>query len=66
MFFPVSGENGKRAYVNLDQIFALVESGNNTIAISVGGAQFAITIPLNEIMDKIEAVEIMEDDTEEE
>lgn len=49
MFFPVKNKDGKQALINLDQIFAFVEQGSSTIAVSVGGTTFEIPMTLAEL-----------------
>lgn len=62
MFFPVTGANGKKALINLDTIFSLIENGDKTVALSTGGTTFEINMPLGEIYASL--MELEEEDGE--
>jgi hypothetical protein len=57
MFFPVQNKDGKKALINLDQIFAFVENGKDTIALSTGGSTFEIPMKLDDLEIALEELE---------
>ncbi len=53
MFFPVATKDGKKALINLDQIFAFIEHGSFTIALATGGTTFEIPVKLEQLQDDL-------------
>lgn len=54
MFFPVTSKDGKKASINLTLIFAFVDMGTYTIAVSSGSTTFEIPVKHDELMQEIE------------
>jgi hypothetical protein len=63
MFFPIVSKDGKKALLNLDCLFAFIETApGQTVALATGGSTFEIPLPIDKIEDMVAELDEIDDD----